>query len=160
MFGQVALIISIFGIAIFNAYEMNSMMIVFMVLSLCCFQFAIGTIAYMHVFQTTVDSITGFANQVLFFGVFLVSSITPTLIEHLQVSGCFAFWGGWSTIAFIYMCLCVKHTSYIKVNDDGTKEIIILTEKEKKELYWPEEYKVMDTLKMNVLDNMKTFDKE
>lgn len=82
MFGQVALICSIFGIAIFNIFKSNVVMIVFMITSLCSFQFAIGTIAYMHVFQTTVDSITGFANQILFFMVFFVSFITPTLIEY------------------------------------------------------------------------------
>ena len=47
-----------------------------MVLYICFFEFGIGTICFIHIFETNVDSITGFANQVVFFLVFITSLVT------------------------------------------------------------------------------------
>ena len=85
------MILSLFGITLFNYLDLNTLMIATMVLFLCFYEFGIGSIVFIHIFETNVDSITGVANQVLFFMVFTTSLITPTLIANLTVSGTFAF---------------------------------------------------------------------
>lgn len=117
-------------------------MILFMVLFLIFYQFGIGTIGFIHIFETNVDSIIGFANQMLFFMVFLTSLMTPSLIKHLSVYGTFTLYGVISLAGLIYMLCFVKQTSYFQeAADGGKKQIIKKTEKDKKELYWPDEFK-------------------
>lgn len=73
--------------------------------------------------------------------VFVTSLITPTLIQKLTVSGCFAFFGGFSFLSFFWIIFFVRDTSHVRKGEDGKKIIVNMTEKEKKELYWPEEFK-------------------
>ena len=135
------MILSLFGITLFNYLDLNTLMIATMVLFLCFYEFGIGSIVFIHIFETNVDSITGVANQVLFFMVFTTSLITPTLIANLTVSGTFAFFGALSSLSLLYFTFFIKHTSYYEKNKDGNMEEVKLTEKQKKELYWPEEYR-------------------
>ena len=108
-----------------------------MVLYICFYEFGIGTICFIHIFETNVDSITGLANQVLFFMIFITSLFTPTLIEYLTVSGTFFMFGSLSLLSLIYMIFIVEHTSLYEENTEGNLEEVKLSEKQKKELYWP-----------------------
>lgn len=145
VFGQTGVVLSLYGIAVFNYFEFNSLMLASMVIYLCFFEFGIGSIVFIHIFETNVDSITGVSNQVLFVMVFTTSLITPTLIDSLTVSGTFLFFGSCSLVGLIYIILFVKDTSRIvKSEADDNKSsstIVKLTEREKKELYWPAEFK-------------------
>lgn len=132
---------SLYGIALFNYFDQSSLMLVSMVLYLCFFEFGIGTIVFIHIFETNVDSITGISNQVLFIMVFTTSLITPTLVSSLTVSGTFVFFGSCSLVGLVYIALFVRDTSRIETDGEGQQSTIKLTEKEKKELYWPEEFK-------------------
>ena len=141
---------SLFLISIFCHLELNVMLIVSMLLFLTFYEFGIGTISFIHIFETNVDSITGFANQVLFLMIFLTSLFPPTLIFNLRVTGTFILYGTISFLLLIYMTLFVKDTSMRQdISADGEetvhapktgKKIVEFTEKQKKELYWPEEY--------------------
>jgi hypothetical protein len=116
-------------------------MLVCMVLYLIFFEFGIGTIVFIHIFETNVDSIISFSNQVLQMMVFTMSLITPTLITHLTVSGTFVFFGSWSLIGLIHMSFFIKDTTErIETDKNGNQSVVKLTEKEKKELYWPVEF--------------------
>jgi len=112
-------------------------MLIWMVLYICFFEFGIGTICFIHIFETNVDAITGFANQIIFLLVFITSLVTPTMIDKLTVSGTFVFWGVCSSFTLLYMVCVVKHTSRLVKDKYGRTHIVELMEKEKKELYWP-----------------------
>lgn len=141
LLGQACTVASLFAIALFNHLEHYEMMLLWMVLYICFFEFGVGTSCFIHIFETNVDSITGFANQVVFFLVFATSLITPTLIEKLTVSGTFLFFGSTSFLTLVYMACCLRHTSRLVKSKDGRTQIAEMMEKEKKELYWPSEYK-------------------
>lgn len=142
IYAQLGMVTSLFCITLFNYIELNGIMILFMVIFLFFFQFGIGTIGFIHIFETNVDSIIGFSNQILFYVLFISSIITPSLIEHLSVYGTFSFFGAISLAGLFYMICFVRHTSYIKESaENKRKEIVKCTDKEKKELYWPEEFK-------------------
>ena len=131
------MVLSLFGIAIFDYLDHNTIMLLWMVLYICFYEFGIGTICFIHIFETNVDSITGLANQVLFFMIFITSLFTPTLIEYLTVSGTFFMFGSLSLLSLIYMIFIVEHTSLYEENTEGNLEEVKLSEKQKKELYWP-----------------------
>ena len=145
--GQSGMVLSLFAIAIFNYLGHNTIMLLWIVLYICFYEFGIGTICFIHIFETNVDSITGLANQVLFFMSFITSLFTPTMINQLTVSGTFVFFGACSLLSLIYILFIVEHTSHYEPNEEGTLELIKLNEKEKKELYWPKEHKVQPILK-------------
>ena len=127
--GQVGIILSLFGIALFNKLDHGTLTIVSMILFLGFFQFSIGPITFIHIFETNVDSITGFANQVLWIIAFLTSFVTPTLIANLTVSGTFAFFGTSSLFFLFYTACFVKNTSRFEVDSNGLLRAINLTEK-------------------------------
>lgn len=112
-----------------------------MLLFICFYEFGIGTIVFIHIFETNVDSITGFGSQWVFFLGFLTSLVSPTLIDKLTVSGFFIVYGVISLVCLLYMICFVKQTSRIETDENGKKKIVEMTEKEKKELYWPAEFK-------------------
>ena len=119
MFGQTGMVLSLFCITMFNYLEHNNLMLLAMVMFLCCYSFGIGTIVFIHVFETNVDSIMGLANQTVSFMGFATSLITPTLIVKLTVPGTFAFYGFFSLLGLIYMTKFVRHTSIIETDKDG-----------------------------------------
>lgn len=135
------MVLALFGTMLFNEIDQNILMILFLALFFCFFEFGIGTIAWIHIFETTVDSITGLANQTMFFVGFCTTMITPTLIKKLTVSGMLIIFGTFNLFFLLYMIFFVKQTSSIEIDENGQKQIIEMTEKNKKELYWPEEYK-------------------
>ena len=92
----------------------------------------------MHVTETCVESVVGVASQFLFINVIIVSLLTPPLIDKIGTSGVFIFYGSFAISALIYMICFLKDTTY--TNDEGGKRRY-LTDREKKELYMPEEFK-------------------
>ena len=112
---------SLFMMSLFVHMEVNVMIIVSMLLFVTFYEFGIGTITFIHIFETNVDSMTGFANQVLFFMIFMTTLFSPTLINTLKVTGTFILFGTISLIAFFYILVLVRDTSKREtVNPDGS----------------------------------------
>lgn len=111
------MVFSLFAIAVFSQLGHDTIMLLWIVLYICFYEFGIGTICFIHIFETNVDSITGFANQVLFFTCVVVSLFTPTMMAELSVPGMFYFFGTASLICLIYMICIVEHTSHYEEND-------------------------------------------
>lgn len=131
------MVVSLFSVTLFNSLSLNTLTIIALTIFLCFYEFGIGTIVFIHIFETNVDSVTGLGSQTVFFMGFATSLITPTLITKLTVSGMFSFYGGLSLLCLLYMVCFIKHTSRIEKGEDGKQVIVELNEKEKKELYWP-----------------------
>jgi len=71
-----------------------------------------------------------------------MSIIVPLLSERIGNSAVFLFFGSLSLLTFVYMCNFIKDTTYTFDETDGKeKRIRLLTDREKKELYMPEEFK-------------------
>lgn len=121
MIGQFGMVLSFFGAMLFNKIDQHILLICFLALFFCFFEFGIGTIVFIHIFETTVDSITGLANSTLFFVGFLTTLITPTLINKLSVSGMLVFYGTMNLLSLLYIICFVKQTSSIETDDDGLK---------------------------------------
>ena len=83
-------------------------MIIVMLLYLGFYEFGIGTIVFIHIFETNVDAITGLGSQWVFILGFTTTLITPTLLVKLTVSGLFAFYGALSLLCLIYIAVFVK----------------------------------------------------
>lgn len=115
------MVISFFGTMLFNEIDQNILLILFLALFFCFFEFGIGTIVFIHIFETNVDSIIGFSNQTLFFVGFVTTIITPTLINKLTVSGMLIFFGTCNLIFLVYIMCFVKQTSYIEIDENGKK---------------------------------------
>ena len=127
---QTGLVASLFGISLFNHLGFDWLMLFSILLFICFYDFGVGAIAYIHIFETNIDSIVGFANQLIFFMVFSTCIMMPTLIEKLTVTGTFLFYGTCSFLGLIHMIVFIEHTSYLKINKITNKfEIIKLTEK-------------------------------
>jgi len=110
------------------------MIIVMVVMFVIGFELSVGNVGFVHAQETTIDSVLGFTNMQI--GVWLCIStlITPILIENTGVRGTFIFYGSYSIVFLLYVIVFLRDTTY---NKDGTK----LTEKQKKQLYMPEEFK-------------------
>ena len=74
----------------------------------CFYEFGIGTIIFIHIFETNVDIITGIANQILFITGFITTLITPTLIDKLQVSGTFGFFAACNFLGFLFIAVFMR----------------------------------------------------
>jgi hypothetical protein len=71
-----------------------------------------------------------------------MSIIVPLLSERIGNSAVFLFFGSLSLLTLVYMCIFIKDTTYTFDETDGKeKRIRLLTDREKKELYMPEEFK-------------------
>ena len=92
--------------------------------------------------ETCADAAVGFASLMIFMAVVFSSLVTPILIEKLGVSGCFGFYAICSFLGCIYLHTFFKDSTYKLVqNPDGSTSKVHLTEKEKKQLYMPEDLK-------------------
>ena len=103
---------------------------------------------YNHTAETSVDAAIGLANMHLFLWVLLTVLISPVLISKATPSGTFALYGAVSFIGFVYFSCVIRDTSFSdeeieQVDDKGEtiKTYRRLNEKEKKELYMPDEFK-------------------
>ena len=104
-----------------------------------------GPIYFIHVTETCVESVVGFGSQILFIVVIMSSLITPILIDYTGTRGVFIFYGSCSVIGLIYIFIYVKDTTYtadteVEPGCTGPKKRFT-TDREKKELYMPAEFK-------------------
>jgi len=133
------------GIVVFNELQETVLLIGALLLFLISFQLSMGPIFFIHVTETCVETVVGFASQILFIFVMLASLITPFLIDYTGTRGVFIFYSSCSIIGLIYMCIYVKDSSYTVDTDvepgcTGPKKRFS-SNREKKELYMPAEFK-------------------
>jgi hypothetical protein len=88
----------------------------------------------MHAQETCVDVAVGVANQSVFLAVVLTSILSSFLVDKVGSLGMFIFFFVCSILGAIYLKMFVKDTLKGKYG-------LLLNEKQKKEIYWPEEYK-------------------
>jgi len=121
-------------IVIFNETGQNYMILIIELIWICGFEISVGTGAAVHAQETALDSALGLGNFTLCSCLVVSSILTPYLIESTGVRGTFIFYGCVCLVNLTYIIIFLKDTTYKK---DGSK----LTEREKKELYMPEELK-------------------
>lgn len=124
LIGQIGMVAALFSITLFNQLELNTLMIITMLLFLGFYEFGIGTIVFIHIFETNPDSITGLGSQWVFILGFTTMMITPTLIVKLTVSGFFVFYGSLSLLCLLYIAFFFKDTSRIEIDEQGNKKVV------------------------------------
>lgn len=134
-----------------KVFDQNILILIFIQLFIFFYQYGIGGIKYIHIFETSVDSVVGFGNFIVYFSVACISIITPILLDNFTEIGAFSFFGVFSLLGLLYFIFFVKATNMCvyQYEKDGGKisyEIISLSEKDKKELYWPDKFKVNSSL--------------
>lgn len=85
-----------------------------------------------------MNSAVGLANQSIFFSQVMVTIIIPVLVETVGPSWMFIFFALITFIGSLYILFFIRNTTYY-VDESGAK--IGLNDKEKKQLYMPEEYR-------------------
>ena len=71
-----------------------------------------------------------------------MSIIVPILSDRIGNSAVFIFFGSLSVLTLIYMFIFIKDTTYtLDETNSKAKSLRTLTDREKKELYMPKEYK-------------------
>lgn len=71
-----------------------------------------------------------------------MSIIVPILSDRIGNSAVFIFFGSLSVLTLMYMFIFVKDTSYtLDETNSKAKSLRTLTDREKKELYMPKEFK-------------------
>ena len=64
--GQIMVCTCLFGIVVFNEMQETTLLIGALLLFLISFQLSMGPIYFIHVTETCVESVVGFASQILF----------------------------------------------------------------------------------------------
>ncbi len=71
-----------------------------------------------------------------------MSIIVPILSDRIGNSAVFIFFGSLSVLTLIYMFIFIKDTTYtLDETNSKAKSLRTLTDREKKELYMPNEFK-------------------
>ena len=71
-----------------------------------------------------------------------MSILVPIFSDRIGNSAVFIFFGSLSVLTLIYMCIFVKDTTYTLDEINGKESSKrLLTDREKKELYMPKEFK-------------------
>ena len=71
-----------------------------------------------------------------------MSIIVPILSDRIGNSAVFIFFGSLSVFTLVYMCIFIKDTTYALDQTDGKERSKrLLSDREKKELYMPNEFK-------------------
>lgn len=107
---------------------------------ICFFQYGVGSILVVHIFETNVDSIIGLGNFMLFIYVTIVSLITPLLLDLFSEIGTFSIYGVGSLLGIFFTYFIMRPTNKFIKDQHGKQEILSLSQKDKKELYWPENF--------------------
>lgn len=114
-------------------------MLCFIIIFLLITQSTCGPIKFIHLYETCVDSATGIAE--LFFCLVnpSVAIICDVLIENVGSKGMFAFYAGVTFVGLIYYSLFFRDTTF--GYDHNHRRFIRMTDKQKQELYMPDELK-------------------
>jgi len=114
------------------------------------FGVSLGALPVEHIIETCPAPAVSLGTMVLFGTAEISLFIIPIMIEQLGIDGCFSIFAVGTFIGAIYLHLFFKDTTYFyryidEVDQDGkVTQIRVkhnLTEKEKKELYWPDDLK-------------------
>lgn len=141
LFSQIGCVLCHCATILFNETGQSALLIISLVLFICCFQYGIGTIALVHTFETCVDSIVGLGLYTLYLGIFVTALVTPTLFTLLGETGFFAVFASASTLMIIFSTFRIRDTDYWIVDEKTGKKVLVkMTERAKKELYWPKEF--------------------
>jgi len=78
--GHIGVVVCLPCVAIFEKIGQDILVLVFLIIFVCIWNFGIGAIFNIHVLETNIDSIVGFSNQVLFLWVVVTIFVTPILM--------------------------------------------------------------------------------
>lgn len=135
IYGSVVACIANASIVVFNEYNLNVLILIAILSFVVGFEVSVGPGYFVHVQETTIDSILGLSNMTMSFFVISCNIITPLLVENTGARGTFSFCTACCLVSLAHLFCILKDTTY---RADGKTK---LTEREKKELYMPEEYK-------------------
>lgn len=106
---------------------------------LLAYTMTIGSVFFVHAAETTVNAINGLALQSLFMWILVLSILSPIMINETGIGGTFGFYAATTFLGFIYQIIFVKESSYRW--DEKLEQFVKLTEKDKKLLYAPAEFR-------------------
>lgn len=105
---------------------------------LTCFQISTGALPFIHAQETCHEVIVAFGQNLLYLSMIATGFLTPLLLQKLGAKGTFGFYMGIGIISLIHQIFITKDTTY-GVDEKGQK--VKLSDKQKKELYMPDEFK-------------------
>jgi len=142
-FGRVTLVIwghlliagAHFGVGFSAMNDSNTGVLLFVLLFLVIYQNSSGPIAWLYAAETTIDAALGICIFTLWGTVFILSIVSPILMkdENLGEQGTFFLFAGLSILGSLYC-------KTILIETKG------LSDKDKKELFYPEHAKKKDLL--------------
>ncbi len=97
-------------IATFASLQMNTLLVLFMMLFLGIFQFTLGTYSWVYVGQVTCQEGLSLATSLLWASVFILSLVTGPMFENLQTTGTFAFFGTVCILCSIFFFFFLRET--------------------------------------------------
>lgn len=134
---------------IFVTYEINYGTIVMMAVFLLAFQSSLGPIKFIHIVETSCDVAAGISQQALWASAVICSIITPLMATYWGALGMFVFYMAITLFFNIFVYISWKDSTHktIDVLEDGkmVSKKIQLTDKERKDLYTPVEFRIKDT---------------
>jgi hypothetical protein len=135
--GHLVMGLSLCAVAICSLYEYSKPLIAFLCVFILGFQYSQGPIAWMYAAEVAVDTALGLCILALFLSL-LEKAITMEFMVHSFIGphGMFFILGSITLIGAIFVQVFIKETKG-------------LNDKEKKELYMPEEFKDKDTVSTN-----------
>ena len=129
IFGHFTIAIIHALVGYFGIKGMSDEALVMILLFLCVYQITSGSVAWIYVTETTIDAALGICLFTLFGTIFLLTLITPILMEPelLGLSNVFFLFSGLALVATLYCIFIFKETKG-------------LSDKQKKELFTPKRF--------------------
>jgi nitrate/nitrite transporter NarK len=129
VYGHIAIGVCHISIGYFAYAQNSTMALVSMMFFVFFYQNSSGCVTWLYCSEVAVDVVLGFVGFTGYFVVFLLTLVTNFMMESsLRPWGTFWIFGSFSLIAAVWMYIYLKDTS-------------TLNDKEKKNLYVPEELK-------------------
>jgi hypothetical protein len=119
-----------------------------------------GPVPFTHAQETSLTFTLGLTNMTIFASVIAFSFIGPLLMEAIGTVGVFIFFGCTSAIGVLFSALVIRNSTYKYIEEDAAdifrvqdsslpaknsgkkvKKRVLLSQREKLELYFPEKYK-------------------
>jgi hypothetical protein len=144
------------GLALFTYFDISEGILASMIIYMCFFQAGMGSLAFVHAFETCHPSLVGFMSTIMFTALMIVSFLGIWLINDFGVAVAFAWFAAQTFLGLLFCNFFLKDTTFkvisiskvqTEVNDpdemapSGKEGKIHLTHAEKQELYWPDEFK-------------------
>ena len=133
----------------FVMFEINYGTIAMLAIFLLTFQGTLGPIKFIHIVETSCDVAAGIAQQSLFASGLLCTIITPLMATYWGALWMFTFYMIFTIVFNIFVFIFWKDSTYKTVsileNGEMVSKKVLLTDKERKDLYTPLELKIKDT---------------